>query len=69
MTAEQSPVAVAVSRGAQRLIVLPTGYACALEQPPVGAAAIALHALTLLIGCQLMNEFQRHGCAAALSAD
>ena len=53
-----TPVTVAVSRGARRLIVLPTGYACALEKPPVGIVANALHALTLLIARQLMNELQ-----------
>jgi NTE family protein len=53
-----TPVTVAVARGAQRLIVLPTGYACALEKPPAGAVANALHALTLLIARQLMNELQ-----------
>ncbi len=53
-----TPVAVAVARGARRLIVLPTGYACALDKPPVGAIANALHALTLLITRQLMNELR-----------
>lgn len=54
-----TPVTVAVKRGARRLIVLPTGYACALDKPPVGVVANALHALTLLIARQLMNELQR----------
>jgi len=53
-----TPVAVAVERGARRLIILPSGYACALDKPPVGAVATALHALTLLIARQLMNELQ-----------
>ena len=53
-----TPVTVAVARGARRLIVLPTGYACALDKPPVGVVAHALHALTLLIARQLMNELQ-----------
>lgn len=53
-----TPVTVAVARGARRLIILPTGYACALDKPPVGAVATALHALTLLISRQLMNELQ-----------
>jgi NTE family protein len=53
-----TPVAVAVARGARRLIVLPTGYACALEKPPAGAVANALHALTLLIARQLVNELR-----------
>ena len=53
-----TPVTVAVARGARRLIVLPTGYACALDKPPVGVVANALHALTLLIARQLMHELQ-----------
>src|SRR5262249_30536088 len=32
-----TPIKVAVARGARRLIVLPAGYACALEAPPRGA--------------------------------
>jgi len=51
-----TPVRVAVTCGARRLFVLPTGYACALEAPPRGAIACALHALTLLIARQLLHE-------------
>ncbi|MGD9657726.1 MAG: patatin-like phospholipase family protein [Methylocystis sp.] len=51
-----TPVTVAVGLGARRLVVLPTGYACALETPPRGAIACALHALTLLIARQLLHE-------------
>jgi NTE family protein len=54
-----TPIRVAVALGARRLIVLPTGYACALEAPPRGAIACALHALTLLIARQLLHEL--HG--------
>jgi NTE family protein len=54
-----TPVRVAIARGARRLIVLPAGYACALEMPPRGAIACALHALTLLIARQLSHEL--HG--------
>jgi len=51
-------VKVAVDQGARRLIVLPTGYACALSKPPAGAVASALHALTLLIAWQLLSELK-----------
>ncbi|MGB6351116.1 MAG: patatin-like phospholipase family protein [Pseudolabrys sp.] len=51
-------VKVAVDQGARRLIVLPTGYACALSKPPAGAIASALHALTLLIARQLLSELK-----------
>ncbi|KRR16202.1 alpha/beta hydrolase [Bradyrhizobium lablabi] len=53
-----TPVQVAVTLGAKRLIVLPTGHACANQAPPVGAVANALHALTLLIARQLVNELE-----------
>src|SRR6476660_33695 len=54
-----TPVRVAVAKGARRLIVLPTGYACAAHAPPVGAVANALHALTLLIARQLVSELEQ----------
>jgi NTE family protein len=53
-----TPIRVAVANGAQRLIILPTGYACATHAPPVGAVANALHALTLLIARQLVSELE-----------
>jgi NTE family protein len=53
-----TPVRVAVAQGATRLIILPTGYACARQSPPVGAVASALHALTLLIARQLISELE-----------
>ena len=51
-----TPVRVALDNGAQRLIILPTGFACASQSPPMGAVANALHALTLLISRQLTAE-------------
>ena len=53
-----TPIKVAVKMGARRLIILPTGYACATQAPPVGAVANALHALTLLIARQLVSELE-----------
>lgn len=53
-----TPVRVAVAQGANRLVILPTGYACARETPPAGAVASALHALTLLIARQLISELE-----------
>ena len=53
-----TPVRIAVKKGARRLIILPTGHACANEAPPVGAVANALHALTLLIARQLVSELE-----------
>jgi len=56
-----TPIRVAVAKGARRLIVLPTGYACSTHTPPVGAVANALHALTLLIARQLVAELEGLG--------
>ena len=53
-----TPIRVAVKQGATRLIILPTGHACANQTPPVGAVANALHALTLLIARQLVSELE-----------
>jgi NTE family protein len=53
-----TPVKVAIMCGAKRLIVLPTGFACARENPPQGAVANALHALTLLISRQVRSELE-----------
>jgi NTE family protein len=56
-----TPIQVAVQKGARRLIILPTGHACASQTPPVGAVANALHALTLLIARQLVSELESLG--------
>jgi NTE family protein len=56
-----TPVRIAVRKGAKRLIILPTGHACANTAPPVGAVANALHALTLLIARQLVDELENLG--------
>jgi NTE family protein len=56
--ASNTPIQVAVRKGARRLIILPTGHACATQAPPVGAVANALHALTLLIARQLVIELE-----------
>ena len=60
-----TPVRIAVNKGARRLIILPTGHACANDAPPVGAVANALHALTLLIARQLVSELENLGSEIA----
>lgn len=56
--ASNTPIKAAVTRGATRLIVLPTGHACALGEPPRGAIASALHALTLLVSRQIVTDLE-----------
>lgn len=57
--AANTPLRAAASLGADRIIVLPTGYACDLQAPPSGAVARALHAITLLIAWQLIRDIER----------
>lgn len=57
--ANNTPISTAVDLGATRVVVLPTGMSCALEVPPRGAVALALHALNLLVMRQLSNDIER----------
>ncbi|MCC3244000.1 patatin-like phospholipase family protein [Methylocystis sp. WRRC1] len=56
--AANTPLSLATKLGATRVIILPTGYACALEKPPSGAVARGLHAITLLIAWQLIRDLE-----------
>lgn len=59
--ADNAAVSQAVALGADLIYVLPTGYACALDQPPRTALDSAMHALTLLIEQRLIHEVARLG--------
>jgi NTE family protein len=54
--ADNAAVSQAVALGADVTYVLPTGYACALDEAPASPLASALHALTLLIEQRLILE-------------
>ena len=56
--AANTPLRLAVKNGATRIIILPTGYACALKDPPTRAVGKILHAITLMIAWQLMRELE-----------
>ncbi len=56
--ASNTPIKVAAALGARRIIVLPTGHACALRLPPYGAIASALHGLSLLVVGQIVKELE-----------
>lgn len=57
--ANNTPVVTAVELGARRLVVLPTGFACALKAPPATALGNALHAINLLIARQLVRDLEQ----------
>jgi NTE family protein len=54
--ADNAAVSQAVALGADVIYVLPTGYACALDDAPSSPLSSALHALTLLIEQRLVLE-------------
>jgi NTE family protein len=62
--ASNTPILTAAALNASRIIVLPTGFACALREPPRGAIGRALHAITLLVAHQLVRDW-----SAPLEAD
>jgi NTE family protein len=51
-------ILTAAKLGATRIIVLPTGFACDLHEPPKGAIARGLHAITLLIANQIVRDLK-----------
>ncbi|GAC1348466.1 MAG: patatin-like phospholipase family protein [Myxococcales bacterium] len=65
--ASNTPIAAAVALGAQRIVVLPTGFSCAIESPPRSALAMMLHAVNRIIAQQLVVDIERFSGVAALS--
>lgn len=57
--ANNTPISHAVTLGADKLWVLATGHACALEAPPKNALGMALHGLSLIINQRLALDVQR----------
>lgn len=57
--AANTPVAVAQLFGADRIIVLPTGKACAPRQVATGPLGVTLQALNHLINAQLIQDVER----------
>ncbi len=51
-----TPIANAVAAGAERVYVLPTGYACSPGRPPRGALALTMHAVSLMVEQRLVND-------------
>jgi NTE family protein len=66
VVSELDPISHAVELGAERIYVLPTGHACALQESPRGALAVALHAISLLTQRRPIDDIERHRDAARL---
>ena len=57
--ANNTPISAAHDLGAERILVLPTGYSCEMKRPPSSALAMALHGVNLLIARQLVIDVER----------
>jgi len=57
--ASNTPLASARALGAERIVVLPTGYSCEMKKLPQGALAMALHGVNILIARQLVVDVER----------
>jgi NTE family protein len=64
--ANNTPISTAVTLGASRVIVLPTGFSCSITEPPKTMVAMALHALNLLIMKQLVRDIELLGSKAEM---
>jgi NTE family protein len=65
--ANNTPISHAIELGAREIYVLPTGHACALEEPPGSALGMALHALSLLTHSRLIADIELHKAQAKLT--
>ena len=61
-----APISAAIERGAQRILLLPTGFACVPASLSPGAAARAMHAVNLLVARQLVNDIDRYADQAEI---
>jgi NTE family protein len=64
--ANNAPISAAIARGAERIVVLPTGFACAPKSIPRGAAAKVMHAVNLLVSRQLVHDIGHFADRAAI---
>lgn len=62
-----TPIAGAIALGAERILVLPTGMSCALQEPPRHMAALALHVMALQNMRQLDRDVARFAAQARVT--
>lgn len=55
-----APISHAIKLGADVVYVLPTGYACSLEQAPSSALGMTLHALSLMVNQRLSSDIDHY---------
>lgn len=62
-----TPIASAIALGAQRILVLPTGMTCTMQEPPRDMAALALHIMTVQNMRQLDRDVGRFATQARIT--
>ncbi len=55
-----TPISAAIALGAQRVVVLPTGFSCAAQSPAKGVVGTLLHTFALLIAKQIAADAERY---------
>lgn len=65
--ANNTAISTALALGAERIIVLPTGFSCAAASPPRNAVAMGLHIVSVLLARQLANEAERYAHRATIA--
>ena len=58
--AKNAAISTAVALGAECVVVLPTGFGCAVTESPRNVIAMGMHVVTILLARQLVNEAARH---------
>ncbi len=54
-----TPIGAAVALGAERVVVLPTGFSCAARAPAKGVVGALLHTFALLVAKQIAADAER----------
>jgi NTE family protein len=55
-----TPISVAIAKGAERIIVFPTGMSCGLKTPPKGVVEMALQTLNLAVSHRLKFDMEKY---------
>lgn len=63
---DNMPISAAVKAGADRIWVLPTGYACQLPEAPRSALGVVMQSITLMVHQRLYADVQKYQGAVDL---
>jgi len=61
-----TPISVAIAKGADRVIVFPTGMSCGLKTPPKGVVEMALQTLNLAVSSRLKFDMEKYSDSAEI---